>query len=191
MRRKKGRSVYSFHAMISNEAITILWASIGVSLCFLAYCACDDAVLNSRSSTISGHVISTTTPMHVDAIFTNHSKDVIASDDISYQFANNNNQSSRSFNSKKHKRIFIRSGNELWDGLIDDCLYKPSFSCFQKNVYTYLDKTLKFDDVNVTDNIQFKKINIDPDVMAQLQKNPNNEEEDEVSSEQTREFKSG
>lgn len=176
--------------MISSEATTILWASIGVSLCLFAYCACDDAVLNSRSTTIRGYAISTTTPMHADAIFSNHSKDVITSDDISYQFTNN--QSSRSFNNKRHKRIFIRSGNELWDGIIDDCLYKPSFSCFQKNVYTYLDKTLKFDDVNVTNNIQFKKINIDPDVMAQLEQNPNDDEEDnEVSGKQTREFKSG
>lgn len=189
MRRRKGRSVYSFYRMISNEATTILWASIGVSLCFFAYCACDDAVLNSRSNTISGYVIPTTTPMYAHAVFTNHSKDVITSDDISYQFAHN--QSSQSFNSKRHKRIFIRSGNELWDGIIDDCLYKPTFSCFQKNVYTYLDKTLKFDDVNVTDNIKFKKINIDPDLMAQLEKDPNDDEDNEVSGEQTREFKSG
>lgn len=56
--------------------------------------------------------------------------------------------------------MFLRSGNELWDGLVDDCLYKPSFSCFQKNVFVYLDNTLKLEDVNVTDRLLFKKIDV-------------------------------
>lgn len=63
-------------------------------------------------------------------------------------------------------RLFIRSGNELWDGLVDDCLYKPSFSCFQKNVFLYLDKTLKLDDLNITDRILFKKIDVNASRIA-------------------------
>lgn len=60
----------------------------------------------------------------------------------------------------RSRHLFVRSGNELWDGLVDDCMYKPSFSCFQKNVFLYLDKTLKLDDVNITDRILFKKIDL-------------------------------
>lgn len=178
MRRKKGRSMYSFHAMISNEATIILWASI-VSLVFLGFSSCEDA------SEIIGHVRSTTPAMHAEVVFTNHSNDGI--DNHAYQFANN--QSSSSSTSRSWKQTFIRSGNELWDGIIDDCLRKPSFSCFQKNVYTYLDKTLKLEDVNVTDRIQFKKIDIDPSLMAQLESN--DEADNEVTAEETREFKSG
>lgn len=61
---------------------------------------------------------------------------------------------------RSSRHLFVRSGNELWDGLVDDCLYKPSFSCFQKNVFLYLDKTLKLEDVNITDRILFKKIDV-------------------------------
>lgn len=88
-------------------------------------------------------------------------------------------------------RTLVRSGNELWDGLVNDCLYKPSFSCFQKNIYTYLDDTLRLADVNVTDRILFKKIDIDPNLMAQLQNNTNDENDNEIPAGETREFKSG
>lgn len=70
------------------------------------------------------------------------------------------NFTSESSQGRSSRHLFIRSGNELWDGLVDDCLYKPSFSCFQKNVFVYLDKTLKLDDVNITDQILFKKIDV-------------------------------
>lgn len=53
------------------------------------------------------------------------------------------------------------TGNELWDGLINDCIKNPTFSCIQKNVYTYLDSTLKRDSVNITNRILFKKNRID------------------------------
>lgn len=87
------------------------------------------------------------------------------------------------------KQTFVRSGNELWDSLIDECLQKPTFSCFQKNVYTYLDNTLKSDDVNVTDRILFKKIDIDPNTLLQLQNDT--EEENEILKEESRVFESG
>jgi len=165
MRRKKGRSMYSFQAMISNEATTVLWASI-ISLCFLAFCACDNAAQLNKN--YSGHVKSTTPPMHAEVVT---------------EMSNEN-----ASNQTTH-RTFRHSGNELWDGIIHDCLQKPSFSCFQKNVYTYLDNSLRLDYVNFTDRIQFKKIDIDPNLLSQLKKT-DEEENNEVSHEETREFKS-
>lgn len=47
------------------------------------------------------------------------------------------------------------SGNELWDGLIRDCYLKPDMSCFQKNVYSYLDSALDTQDVNITQRLKF------------------------------------
>lgn len=44
------------------------------------------------------------------------------------------------------------TGNDLWDGLITDCIQNPSFSCMQKNMYSYLDRTLMAHDLNVTDS---------------------------------------
>ncbi|KAH8288301.1 hypothetical protein KR054_000661 [Drosophila jambulina] len=49
------------------------------------------------------------------------------------------------------------SGNELWDGLVRDCYLKPDISCFQKNVYSYLDGALDVQDVNVTERLKFFK----------------------------------
>lgn len=57
---------------------------------------------------------------------------------------------------KKQKPIFS-TGNELWDSLIRDCLRKPTFSCIQKNVYTYLDTSLALNDVNVTNRLQLTR----------------------------------
>lgn len=54
-------------------------------------------------------------------------------------------------------KVWKSTGNELWDGIITDCMRKPSFSCMQKNVYSYLDRTLLSTDVNVTDNFLFIK----------------------------------
>ncbi|KAM8705228.1 hypothetical protein ACLKA7_009653 [Drosophila subpalustris] len=69
--------------------------------------------------------------------------------------------------------IFLRfarsfsSGNELWDGIIRDCYKRPDMSCFQKNVYTYLDGALNMQDVNVTQRLKFYK--------NQVQYEPDNE----------------
>lgn len=56
---------------------------------------------------------------------------------------------------------FISTGNNLWDSLIRECLEKPSFSCIQKNVYTYLDGALKDTDMNVTNRLRFIKNKVD------------------------------
>lgn len=52
---------------------------------------------------------------------------------------------------------WLPTGNDLWDGLLQDCWTHPSLSCMQKNMYTYLDRTLLTNDVNVTDNFLFIK----------------------------------
>ncbi|KAH8326424.1 hypothetical protein KR067_007325 [Drosophila pandora] len=49
------------------------------------------------------------------------------------------------------------SGNELWDGLVRDCYLKPDISCFQKNVFSYLDGALDVQDVNLTQRLKFFK----------------------------------
>lgn len=190
MRRRKGRSVCSFPMIRPNTinmnsittitvANTIVWTSLVSLCCLFTHVACDDAAFNSKLSTFSGHVKSTT-PMQPD-IFTNHTAHI--DDD---ELLRNRSSSSHP---KQTARTFVRSGNELWDGLVNDCLYKPSFSCFQKNIYTYLDDTLRLADVNVTDRIRFKKIDIDPSLLAQLQNNT--DDENEVNEGETREFKSG
>lgn len=55
----------------------------------------------------------------------------------------------------------LATGNELWDGLINECLKRPTMSCFQKNVYTYLDDTLQAGDVNVAGGLKFLKNKVD------------------------------
>lgn len=52
---------------------------------------------------------------------------------------------------------FLATGNELWDGLVNECLKRPTMSCFQKNVYTYLDDTLQAGDVKVAGGLKFLK----------------------------------
>ncbi|SPP80194.1 uncharacterized protein LOC117583428 isoform X2 [Drosophila guanche] len=49
------------------------------------------------------------------------------------------------------------SGNELWDGIIRDCYLRPDISCFQKNVFSYLNEALDVQDVNVTQRLKFFK----------------------------------
>lgn len=192
MRRKKDRSIHPCQSMtrainattiISTiTANTIFWSSIVSLCCLFAHVSCDDvSAFNSKLSTFSGHVKSTT-PMQPE-LFTNHTAHII-DEQIS-----NTNQSSSSSSRQQKGRTFVRSGNELWDGLVNDCLSKPSFSCFQKNIYTYLDDTLRLADVNVTDRILFKKIDIDPNLLAQLQNTTEDDHDNEIS--ETREFKSG
>lgn len=64
----------------------------------------------------------------------------------------------------KHRNAtkqFLSTGNELWDGLIRDCLRRPTFACFQKNVHSYLDHTLDLGDVNVTSRFAFTRNKVD------------------------------
>ena len=53
------------------------------------------------------------------------------------------------------------TGNELWHGLIRDCKKRITFSCIQKNAYTYLDNTLTAqDNITVFDGLILKKNNL-------------------------------
>lgn len=55
----------------------------------------------------------------------------------------------------------ITTGNILWDGITKDCLKKPSMSCFQKNVYSYLDDLLETSSLNFTNRLLFMKNQVD------------------------------
>lgn len=50
------------------------------------------------------------------------------------------------------------TGNELWNGLMRDCKKRITFSCIQKNAYTYLDNTFtERDNITVFDGLVLKK----------------------------------
>ncbi|XP_013142529.1 PREDICTED: uncharacterized protein LOC106106493 [Papilio polytes] len=69
--------------------------------------------------------------------------------------------SGRSLNSVYQNGTF-NTGNKLWDNILNECTFKPSVSCLQKNVYSYLDESLDFSgDVNVASGMCFKKNNVD------------------------------
>lgn len=56
----------------------------------------------------------------------------------------------------------FRTGNVLWDDILNKCTVTPSVSCLQKNVYTYLDDRLGMNgDVEVASGVCFKKNNVD------------------------------
>lgn len=53
------------------------------------------------------------------------------------------------------------TGNELWHGLIRDCKKRVTFSCIQKNAYSYLDNTFtERDNITVFDGLVLKKNNL-------------------------------
>ncbi|CAB3257608.1 unnamed protein product [Arctia plantaginis] len=56
----------------------------------------------------------------------------------------------------------FRTGNLLWDNILNKCTVSPSVSCLQKNVYSFLDDTLGMNgDVEVASGVCFKKNNVD------------------------------
>ncbi|XP_020798704.1 uncharacterized protein LOC110176620 [Drosophila serrata] len=63
------------------------------------------------------------------------------------------------------------SGNELWDGLVRDCYLKPDISCFQKNVFSYLDGALDVQDVNVTQRLKFFKNQVHYEIEKEKEEN--------------------
>ncbi|XP_068625674.1 uncharacterized protein Osi17 [Battus philenor] len=68
----------------------------------------------------------------------------------------------RSFVNSVYQNGTFRTGNGLWDNILNECTFKPSVSCLQKNVYSYLDDSLDFNgDVNVASGMCFKKNNVD------------------------------
>lgn len=79
---------------------------------------------------------------------------------------------------------FISTGNNLWDSLIRECLEKPSFSCIQKNVYTYLDGVLKETDMNVTNRLRFIKNKVDYRKYSAEQLNHHHVYENEITDDE-------
>lgn len=70
--------------------------------------------------------------------------------------------SGRSFVNSVYQNGTFKTGNSLWDNILNECSFKPSVSCLQKNVYSYLDESLEFNgDVNVASGMCFKKNNVD------------------------------
>lgn len=54
------------------------------------------------------------------------------------------------------------AGNELWSGILKDCRGKMSFSCLQKNAYTYLDNTfVERDNITVFSGLTLRRNNLD------------------------------
>lgn len=65
------------------------------------------------------------------------------------------------FSDVYHNGTF-RTGNTLWDNILNQCTVKPTVTCLQKNVYSYLDEKLNVNgEIRVTDNLFFKKNNVD------------------------------
>ncbi|KAJ8684364.1 hypothetical protein QAD02_020156 [Eretmocerus hayati] len=54
--------------------------------------------------------------------------------------------------------------NELWQGIIRDCRQKVTFSCIQKNAYSYLDRTfIDHDNITVFNGFSLTRNNLDYD----------------------------
>lgn len=52
--------------------------------------------------------------------------------------------------------------NELWTGIIKDCSKKVTFSCIQKNAYTFLDRTfIDRENITVFDGFSLTRNNLD------------------------------
>lgn len=54
------------------------------------------------------------------------------------------------------------TGNELWDGLLKDCDRSVTFSCIQRNVYSYLDDAfVERDNITVFDGLTLTRNRLD------------------------------
>lgn len=68
----------------------------------------------------------------------------------------------RGFMNHVYQNGTFRTGNSLWDNILNKCSLKPSVSCLQKNLYSYLDDSLDFNgDLSVSSGVCFKKNNVD------------------------------
>lgn len=62
------------------------------------------------------------------------------------------------------------TGNELWHGLFRDCKKRVTFSCIQKNAYTYLDNAfIERDNIIVFDGLTLTKNNITYDTCSKTE----------------------
>lgn len=62
------------------------------------------------------------------------------------------------------------TGNELWHGLFRDCNKRVTFSCIQKNAYTYLDNAfIEKDNITIFDGLILTKNNITYDTCSKTE----------------------
>lgn len=62
------------------------------------------------------------------------------------------------------------TGNELWHGLFRDCNKRVTFSCIQKNAYTYLDNAfIERDNITIFDGFILTKNNITYDMCSKTE----------------------
>ncbi|KAL6263606.1 hypothetical protein P5V15_006395 [Pogonomyrmex californicus] len=72
------------------------------------------------------------------------------------------------------------TGNDLWHGLFRDCSKKVTFSCIQKNAYTYLDNAfIERDNITIFDGLILTKNNVTYDTCPNID-NPNDVRENLV-----------
>ncbi|XP_046804325.1 uncharacterized protein LOC111684429 isoform X2 [Lucilia cuprina] len=121
---------------------------------------------NSNGSTDGGAIGDTQTSTFAPIMANNES---LWFNNSSPTTSNTSSSSARSQKKLKSKyntaedSIFLRfakrftADNNLWSGIIQDCYRRPTFSCFQKNVYYYLNDVLDAQDVNVTQRLKFYK----------------------------------
>ncbi|XP_055906938.1 uncharacterized protein LOC129942151 [Eupeodes corollae] len=102
----------------------------------------------------SSYDVPTTTPM-TPAVNSPTPAVVVAADAVDSEEVRNRTANNGKWYSK------LSTGNELWDGIIQDCYHRPMISCFQKNVYTFLDGALESSDVNVTGRLKLFKNKVD------------------------------
>nr|XP_026492485.1 uncharacterized protein LOC113398112 [Vanessa tameamea] len=70
--------------------------------------------------------------------------------------------SGRGFVENVYHNGTFKTGNILWDSILNKCTLKPTVSCLQKNFYAYLDDSLDYKgDISVTSGVCFKKNNVD------------------------------
>jgi len=73
-----------------------------------------------------------------------------------------------------------QTGNELWHGLFRDCDKRVTFSCIQKNAYTYLDNAfIERDNITVFDGLILTRNNVTYDTCPKTE-NPNDVRENLV-----------
>jgi Protein of unknown function (DUF1676) len=116
-------------------------------------------MIKRRNQTMRSFVAIVSLALSVQLCMCSNSTATISDANVARNEVNNDADmapTSSSSASGKQKPMYT-TGNELWDGLIRDCLKKPSFSCIQKNVYTFLDASLKLNDVNVTSRVQLTR----------------------------------
>lgn len=103
---------------------------------------------------VRASTFSETTPMTTTKVVNSSSEMPPSSFTSSNEESRNRTTDDRWFNK-------LSTGNELWDGIIQDCYHRPMVSCFQKNVYNFLDGALESRDVNVTGQLKLFKNKVD------------------------------